>query len=199
MLLLSVMLRLTEAHHQRGFTLPLEVVVGRNANTWAPRVGKWDDKMWDYVAGYATRIWKSLHCVSITSRDLKEEMLVAVDGLKLISSGEELKPERYRGNGQFTWDTKWRLLCFSVNVESNEADLAPLLGEGVVDLADVTDWLNHSPLFVSSPISEPEIVVALRLLQQLLCPRPKGTLTVPSTLAKRRSTEVLDSEIKRKK
>jgi hypothetical protein len=67
-------------------------------------------------------------------------------------------------------DSKWRLLCLSVDVESNEAELAPLSGEGV-DLTQVTDWLNRSPLFVSSPISNPEIVVTLRLLQQLFCPR----------------------------
>jgi hypothetical protein len=172
MLLLSVMLRFTEAHHQRGFTLPLELVVGRNAQTWTPWVEEWTDKMWDYVAAYTTRIWRSLHGVPISSQDLREEMLVVVDGLKLISSGEERMSEHHRGNGQLTWDSKWRLLCLSVDVESNEAKLAPLSGEGV-DLTQVIDWLNRSPLFVSSPISKPEIVVALRLLQQLLCLDPK--------------------------
>jgi hypothetical protein len=192
MLLLSVMLRLTEGHHQRGFTLPLQLVVGRNAHTWTPWVEEWSDEMWNYVAAYVTRIWRSLHCVAISSKDLKEEMLVVVGGLKLISSGEETS-ERYRGNGKLTWDSKWRLLCLSVAVESNEANLAPHLGEGV-DLTQVTDWLNRSPLFVSSPISKHEIVVALRLLQQLLCPR---TLAVPSIPTKRPSTESLSSKVKR--
>jgi hypothetical protein len=163
MLLLSVMLIFTEAHHQRGFTLPLKVVVERSAHTWTPWVEKWTDEMWDYVAAYTTRIWRSLHGVLVNPRDLREEMLVVVDGLKLISSGEEPTSERYRGNGQLTWDSKWRLLCLSVDVESNEAELAPLLEEGV-DLTQVTGWLSRSPLFVSSPISELEIMVALRLL-----------------------------------
>src|SRR5947207_10279691 len=132
----------------------------------------------------------------ISSHGLREEILVIFDGLKLISSGEEPKSERYRGNRQLTWDSKWRLLCLSVDVESNEAELAPLLGEGV-DLTQVTDWLNCSPLFVSSPISNHEIVVAVRLLQQLLNPRFKNTLTVPSVPAKRPSTEFLDNAVKR--
>ena len=125
MLLLSVMLRFTEAHHQRGFTLPLELVVGRNAQTWTPWVEEWTDKMWDYVAAYTTRIWRSLHGVPISSQDLREEMLVVVDGLKLISSGEERMSEHHRGNGQLTWDSKWRLLCLSVAVEFGGEEPGP--------------------------------------------------------------------------
>jgi hypothetical protein len=197
MLLLSVMLRFTEAHRRR-FMLPLELIVARNSHTWAPWVEAWNNESWDYVATYTTRIWRSLYGMRINSQDLKEEMLAIIDGLKRISRGEEPMSERYRGNGQLTWDSKWRLLCLSVDVESTEAKLAPLLGKDV-DLTQVIHWLNRSPLFVLSPISKPEIVVALRLLQQLLCPRPEGTLTVPSTLAKRPSTESLDDTIKRNK
>ena len=194
MLLLSVMLRFTEAHHQRGFTLPLELIVGRKPDTWTPWVERWSEESWDYVAAYITRIWGSLHCVKVSSRDLRKEMLAVIDGLKRLYRGEEPVSR----NGQLTCDSKWRLLCLSVDVESNETRLAPILGEGV-DLTQVIDWLNRSPLFISSPISKPEIVVALRFLQQLLCPPLKGALNVPSTPAKRPSRESLDDTVKRKK
>jgi hypothetical protein len=38
--------------------------------------------------------------------------------------------ERHHGKVELTRESEWRLLCLSVDVESNEAQLAPLFGEG---------------------------------------------------------------------
>jgi hypothetical protein len=55
---------------------------------------------------------------------------------KSISSGGETMSERHHGKVELTKDSKWRLLCLSVDVESNEAQFALLFREDV-DLTQV--------------------------------------------------------------
>lgn len=176
----------------------MDVVVQRPGYTWVPWVEYWTHEMWEEVAQYVTRAWRTFHSVQLQIKKLKQELLAVIDDLKCISSGEEIMPDRRGSYQKLTGSSKWRRLCLSVDVDSPELELAPYLGEGV-DLKEVRACLNRSPPFINFPLSDTETVVAFRVLQHWLYPQFKGILTVPGRLAKRPSTQYLSGHAKRRK
>jgi hypothetical protein len=86
--------------------------------------------------------------------------------------------DRHHSHRELTGSSKWRLLCLNVDVDSPDLELSPYLGEGV-DPSEVRAWLNRSPLFIDSPLSDTETVVAFWALQHWLYPRFEGTLNHP--------------------
>lgn len=220
MLLLSLILIVADGRHRKGFTLPLDLTVGRPAGTWTPELEKWSDKMWEHVLLHITRHWRPLLCFSLKLRDLRQELSVVIDELKRISGGEEnifRKPRPILEQTAISSNTKsecqgltgnctWRLLCLSVAVEFGGEEPGPDLTAAATYISELRSLLNQSPLFAASPISYAETALAFQILQRWLFPPSNhpsdikassgGTLAVPHKVIKRSSTEFASSPTK---
>lgn len=175
MLLLSLILIIADGCHRKGFTLPLELAIGRLAGTWTPEVEKWSDEMWEHVLFRTTEYWQLLQGFSVSVGQFRNELLIVIDELKHISRGAENIFRRpcpaISGDAEgLIGNSTWRLLCLSVAVEFRGKEPGPDLRTAVTDISELRGFLNRSPLFAASPISDTETTLGLRTLQQWLFP-----------------------------
>jgi hypothetical protein len=91
--------------------------------------------MWEDCSLYRSDI-EDIHAVRLQPKEFKQELLVFVDELKRVSSDAEIMSDCHHNHQELTDNSKQRLLCLSVDVDSPEVELAPYLREGV-DLSEV--------------------------------------------------------------